>query len=137
MARIVGIDFGMKRTGISATDPLQIIVQAVDTVETKELYTFLEAYFAKENVEAIVFGLPKHADMTPTYVAGHIQKFSKRIEKKFPKIRIHFADEDYSSVDAKEVILKSGANKKKRRNKLLVDKISAVIILQRFLGHIP
>ena len=136
MARMLGIDYGMKKTGLSVTDPLQIIVNVLDLVETLKLFDFLVNYFEREAVEKIVIGQPLHADGTPTYLEEQILRFIKKINSKFPEIEIARQDEYLSSVEAKEIILKSGVPKMKRRNKALVDKISAVIILQRYLGHI-
>lgn len=137
MARIMGIDYGAKRTGISVTDSLQIAVHPYKTVPTATLFSTLENYFAEEVVEKVVFGYPTHADGTDTYLVKEIKKFAERLQKKFTELEIDFQDESYSSSDAKEIILKSGINKKGRRDKSKVDLVSAVIILQRYLKHIP
>ena len=136
MARILAIDYGKKRTGIAVTDPLQIIVNGLDTVETKELIDYLQTYMKSEDVEKVVFGLPTHADGNYTYLKEDIDKTSEKIKELFPNLSVHFQDEYLTSVEAKKAILLSGAKKKKRRDKQLVDKVSAVLILQRFLGHI-
>lgn len=136
MARIVGIDYGKKRTGIAATDPLQIIVSPIGTIDTKEFIDYILNYCKTEEVEKIVFGLPEHKDGTPTYLQKDILAASKKIKTTLPDVEIDFADESFSSADAKSIILNSGVRKKKRRDKSLVDKVSAVVILQRYLGHI-
>lgn len=136
MARILGVDYGQKRTGLSVTDPLQIIVSALDTVETVNLRDYLREYFTKETVEEIAIGLPTHKDGAYTYLKEDIDNFAGWLRNNFKTITITFVDESYSSMDAKEVIFNSGAKKKKRKEKGLVDKISAVIILQRYLKHI-
>ena len=132
----MGIDYGMKRTGISVTDPLQLIVTGLDTVETPELPTFIEQYFKQEEVEKVVFGLPTHADGNPTHLTPVIQKFAKQLQNLFPAVEIDFQDEAYTSKKAKEILLHSGVSKKKRRDKSKVDRISAVLILQAYLHHI-
>ena len=137
MARIMGLDYGGKRTGIAVTDSLQIAVHPYKTVLTADLFSTLENYFAEEEVEMVVFGHPKHADGNDTYLVKEIKSFAERLNKKFPDIKLDYQDEAYSSTDAKEIILKSGVNKKARRDKSKVDLISAVIILQRYLNHIP
>ena len=137
MARIMGIDYGAKRTGISVTDSLQIAVHPYKTVATAELFSTLENYFTEEEVEKVVFGYPTHADGTETYLVKDVKKFAERLQKKFIELEIDFQDESYSSSDAKEIILKSGVGKKARRDKSKVDLVSAVIILQRYLKHIP
>jgi len=136
MARILSIDYGTKRCGIAVTDPLQIIVSGLDTVATADLLEYVENYCKEEEVEHFVIGYPTHADGTPTHVAAHIIGFSRKLEKLFPEKAVILHDERFSSQDAKRVILNSGTKKKKRQDKSLVDKISAVLILQDFLGHI-
>lgn len=136
MARIIGVDYGLKRTGLSATDTYQIIVSALDTVETSKLMDYLETYIRQEAVEKIVIGLPVHTDGNFTNLKGDIDGFVSLIKTKFPDIEVDFADEQFSSVHAKQIILDSGIKKKKRQDKSLIDKISAVVILQRYLKHI-
>ncbi len=136
MARIIGIDYGTKRTGISTTDPLQIIVTALDTVHTSELLDYLKAYCSKEEVEAFVVGEPLHLDGTPTNIAHLVKGFVRNLEKLFPDKKVILHDERFTSKDAKKIILESGTKKKKRQDKALVDKISAVLILQDYLGHL-
>lgn len=135
MARILGIDYGTKRTGIAATDPLQIIVNAVDTVATNELWAFLQDYLEREEVEKIVIGEPLTLDGKPAKITPLIVGFKRKIAKAYPHLEIASHDERFSSVAAKQIILQSGIKKKKRRDKSLVDKISAVLILQDYLGH--
>ncbi len=136
MARILCIDYGIKRCGLAATDPLQIIVSGLDTVPTEKIFSFLENYMLKENVEKIVIGLPVHKDGNFTYLKADIDKFAGEFSKKWLDIAIDFADEQFSSSHAKKIIFDIGVSKKMRQDKALVDKISAVIILQRYLKHI-
>lgn len=135
MARIIGLDYGSKKCGIAATDILQIIVNSVGTVDTKEIFNFFKTYMANEDVEKIVIGHPKHKDGTDTYLKKDIDIFAAKISETYPLLEIDFEDERMTSVQAKEIILKSGIKKSKRRDKTLVDKVSAVLILQRYLGH--
>ena len=135
MARILGIDYGTKRVGIAATDPLQIIVSGVDTVPTAQIIDFLTNYIKGEEVEKIVVGEPMKRDGSPGRIAHIIVGFIRELNKLFPDIPVVSHDERFSSVDAKAVILRSGAKKKKRRDKALVDKVAAVLILQDYLGH--
>ena len=136
MARIMGLDYGIKRCGIAATDTLQISVNPIGTVETKTLLDFFKEYLGKEDVEKLVIGLPTHKDGSFTYLKENIDTFVAKISKEYPDLSIDFEDETLTSVTAKEIILQSGVKKSKRRDKSLVDKISAVLILQRYLGHI-
>jgi putative Holliday junction resolvase len=136
MARILGIDYGLKRTGIAVTDPLQIIVNAMETVNTLDLREWLERYIEKEPIEKIVIGLPTHKDGNYTHIKPNLDALYDWCSTKWPNITMVFADERYTSTKAKSVILKSGAKKKVRQDKALVDRVSAAIILQQYLGHI-
>ena len=135
MARILGIDYGTKRVGIAVTDPLQIIVNGLDTVPTDEIFDYLKKYMEEEEVECIVVGEPMHEDGSPAQIAHLVVGFIRKLKELFPEIKVDTQDERFTSKDAKEIILLSGVKKKKRRDKLLVDKISAVLILQDYLGH--
>ncbi len=136
MARILSIDYGRKRCGIAATDPLQIIVTAIDTIATHKLFDYLVQYMSDEEVEKIVFGKPTHADGNETFLMEDIRLFIKKLLKIIPDLETDFQDESFTSIEAKHIIMLSGAKKKKRQDKALVDKISAVIILQKYLNHI-
>lgn len=136
MARIIGIDFGGKRCGISVTDPYKIIVSGLDTVETSQLMTYLDKYLSTEPVEKIVVGLPVHKDGNFTYLKKDIDIFVKQFKEKYPSIDVDFGDEQFSSSHAKQIIFDSGVKKEKRKDKSLIDRVSAVVILQRYLGHI-
>lgn len=136
MARILAIDYGAKRCGLAVTDPFQIIVSGLDTVSTDVLPGYLEKYLSENQVEKLVIGLPVHKDGNFTYLKHRIDGFIKVFSARWPLIPVDFADESFSSVHAREAILMSGAKKSKRQDKSLLDKISAVIILQRYLKHI-
>lgn len=133
MARILSIDYGAKRTGMAVTDPLQIIANGLDTIPTEHIFEFLKEYMTQEEVEIIVVGEPKHADGNPTHLTPQINKFIEQFQKLYPDVKVVMQDERYTSVDAKRILLQSGAKKKKRRDKSLIDKISAVLILQQYL----
>lgn len=133
MARIIGIDYGVKRTGIAVSDPLKIIASGLDTIPTTAVIDFLENYLKEEEVECIVVGEPMHEDGTPAQIAHLVVGFVRKLKKKFPGIRIETIDERYTSEEARQILLQSGLRKKKRREKGLIDKISAAIILQRFM----
>ncbi len=136
MGRIIAIDYGTKRTGIAATDELQIIASGLTTVETPKLMSFLRDYFAKENIELVLVGEPTQKDGTPSDVEEEIQKFLKKIAKEFPSYQIKRVDERYSSKRAFQAMIDSGLKKKQRRNKALVDEIAATIILQDYLYNL-
>ena len=136
MARILGIDYGIKRVGIAATDELQIIVNPLKTVNTNTFMEFLNIYLKEEEVEKIVFGYPTHKDGNPTYIVNDIQKFVEKFKKKYPKIEIDYQNENYTSAQALDIMIQSGLSKKQRKDKSRLDRISAVLILQRYLKHI-
>lgn len=133
MGRILALDFGKVRTGIAVTDELQIIASGLKTVATNELLTFLKTYLQKENVELILLGKPKQMDNTDSESEVLIQPFLEKLEKNFPKIPIKRVDERFTSKMAFQTMIDSGLKKKQRRNKALVDEISATIILQSYL----
>jgi putative Holliday junction resolvase len=133
LPRILSIDYGLKRTGLAVTDPLQIIATGLTTVESKQLIPFLKDYFAREEVELIIIGEPKNWDDTDTHATPLVEKIIKQLEKNFPKIPIKKVDERYTSKMAKDAMLEMGLKKMQRRNKKLVDEIAATILLQEYL----
>ena len=137
MARIICIDYGGKRCGLAVTDPLQIIATALTTVATKELYTYLAAYFAKEPVELILIGEPLNLDDAPTHATPLVKKAIIELVKKFPTIPIQTVDERFSSKNAVRAMVEMGMKKKDRQDKKNVDQIAATILLQEYLTNRP
>lgn len=137
LARIICIDYGGKRCGLAVTDPLQIIATALTTVATKELYTYLAAYFAKEPVELILIGEPLNLDDTPTHATPLVKKAIVELGKKFPTIPIQTVDERFSSKNAVRAMVEMGMKKKDRQDKKNVDQIAATILLQEYLTNRP
>jgi putative Holliday junction resolvase len=137
LARIICIDYGGKRCGLAVTDPLQIIATALTTVATKELYTYLAAYFAKEPVELILIGEPLNLDDTPTHATPLVKKAIIELGKKFPNIPIQTVDERFSSKNAVRAMVEMGMKKKDRQDKKNVDQIAATILLQEYLTNRP
>ena len=136
MARILAIDFGLKRTGLAVTDPLQIIATGLTTVESKALISFLKNYFLKEQVELIIIGQPKNMDDSDTHATPLVEKCIKDLQKNFPTIPIKKVDERFTSKMAKQSMIDMGMKKKQRQNKALVDEIAATIMLQEYLHSI-
>ncbi|AJR04614.1 Holliday junction resolvase RuvX [Siansivirga zeaxanthinifaciens] len=134
MARILAIDYGMKRTGIAITDELQIIASGLTTVNTKDLLAFLKDYVAKERVELFVVGEPKQMDNTASESEILIKPFLDRLIKEFPEIPVKRVDERFTSKMAFQTMIDSGLKKNQRRNKALIDEISATLILQSYLN---
>lgn len=134
MGRILAIDYGLKRTGLAVTDPLRIISNGLDTVPTHLLWPFLKEYFSKEEVDCIVVGYPKQMNNQESETMKHIRPFVEKLKKLYPDKKIDLYDERFTSVLAQRTILEAGVKKSVRRqNKGLVDKVSAVIILQDYL----
>ena len=136
MARILSIDYGAKRVGLAVSDPLQIIANGLETVPSNQLMEYLDSYFAREEVETIVVGYPTDLDGKATDATHLVEKLILELNKRYPNIKVAQQDERFTSVDAKKIILQSGARKKKRRDKALVDKVSAVLILQDYMERI-
>ena len=136
MPRIISIDYGLKRTGLAVTDPLQIIATGLTTVESRNLIPFLRDYFAREQVEMIIIGEPRNWDDSPTHATPLVEKCIRELQKHFPSIPVKKVDERYTSKMAKDAMLEMGLRKKERRNKPLVDEIPATIMLQEYLRSI-
>ena len=133
MGRILAIDFGKVRTGIAVTDEMQIIASGLTTIDTKDLLTFLKAYITKEKVDLFIVGKPKQMNNKASESEELIIPFLKKLEKQIPQIPIHRVDERFTSKMAFQTMIDSGLKKNQRKNKALVDEISATIILQSYL----
>ncbi len=133
MGRILAIDYGQKRVGIAVTDPLKIIANGLTTVHSKDIFTFLEDYLSKEEVETIVVGYPVTLKNEGSQSLKYINPFIKKLLIKFPKLNIETFDERFTSKLAQIAMIEGGMKKKDRQNKALTDKISATIILQSFM----
>lgn len=133
MGRILAVDYGKKRTGLAVTDELQIIAGGLTTVETTGLFDYILAYVKRENVERIVVGLPKTMNNEYSENMVRIEPFVNRLRKLLPDIPVEYYDERFTSQLAQRAMIDAGLGKKARRNKALVDEISATIILQSYL----
>lgn len=136
MSKIVAIDYGRKRVGLAATDDLKIIASGLTTVHSSELIDYLKKYVESNDVELFVVGEPKNLDNTPSEFAEGTDNFVKHLKKTFKDIEVVRMDERFTSKMAFQTMIDSGLKKKARRNKELVDEISAVIILQSYLSTI-
>lgn len=136
MPRLLAIDYGKKRTGIAVSDPMQIIANGLTTVDTRELITFLKKYFASETVELVLIGLPKSLRNEDTHGTPLVEKFLEVFRKTFPEMPIKTLDERFTSKMAFQTMIDSGLKKMARRDKALVDEISATILLQGYMSSI-
>lgn len=130
----MAIDFGLKRTGLAVTDPLQLIAGGLVTVETRKLMEYLEQYFRAEPVERVVIGDPRNNDGSDTHATKPVAYFIEAFQKKFPNLPIIPVDERFTSRMARKSMVEMGLSRKKRQNKALVDEISAIMILQEYLA---
>ena len=133
MSRVLSIDYGVRRTGLAVTDPLQIIAGGLATVSTPSLMDYLRASVAREPVERFVVGLPKQTNGRDSENLPRVNQFVKQLQRVWPHIPVDMWDERYTSVLAHKAMLESGIGRKARQNKALVDEISACIILQGWM----
>lgn len=131
--RVLCIDYGARRCGLAATDPLKIIASAIGTFAPEALLPFLKDYFQQENVERVLIGYPTHKDGNPTHATPLVEAFMKKFKKAFPQIPIEPIDEQYSSKFASQAIAGMGLKKKTREQKGLIDEVAATMLLQEWL----
>jgi len=134
MGRILAIDYGTRRTGLAVSDPLQLIAGGLDTVETRELERYLAQYIARENVTTIVVGKPTQMNGAPSETMRFVQPLAARLRRAYPSIEVVLYDERFTSTIAHRAMRDGGLRKMARRNRALVDKISATIILEDFMS---
>lgn len=133
MPRILAIDYGNKRVGLAVTDNLQLIATGLETVHASEVLAYLADYVNKEQVALFVVGMPKDLRNRPTDATQHVVGFVRKLQKAFPTIPVELADERFTSKLAFQAMIDGGLKKADRRDKGMVDKVSAVIILQSYL----
>ncbi len=136
MGRILAIDYGTRRTGIAVSDPLRIIAGALATVETKQLEKFLADYFSKNDVDTIVLGKPVQMNGSPSETMRYIEPLAARLRRSYPDKDVVLYDERFTSVLAHRTMIESGMGRMARRDKAVVDRISAAIILQSYMESI-
>ncbi len=133
MSRFLSIDYGTVRVGLAVTDPLQIIATGLATVPTNDIFSFLTDYMAKEKIEGIVVGEPRNLKNKFDEMAAPTIAFIDKLQKFFPSVPVYRVDERFTSRMALRAMIDGGMKKTKRRDKGLVDKISATLILQTFM----
>ncbi len=135
MARILCIDFGLRRTGLAWTDPLQIIATGLGHVETRNLEAELKKLMQRESIEEVLLGFPTRFDGSDTHATEAVRKFKTQLEKLFPELPVQLWDERLTSKMAVQAMFAAGVPKAKRREKGLVDQVSATLMLQEYLEH--
>jgi len=133
--RIIGIDYGAKRVGLAVTDPTQTIANGLKTIPAKELMNFLISYMERENVVELVVGYPKKMNNLHSESATFVDRLLKQLRVKFPHIPVELMDERFTSKIAFQTMIDGGLRKKKRRDKAIIDTISAALILQSYLDR--
>lgn len=133
MGRILAIDYGRTRTGLAVSDPLQMIAGGLATVPTKELERFIADYLSREKVSTIVLGKPMQMNGEPSETWRYIEPLARRLQAAHPSVEVTFYDERFTSVLAHRAMIDGGMKKSDRRNKAVVDKIAATIILEDYL----
>lgn len=136
MSKIISIDFGLKRTGLAISDDARMFAFGLDTVESKDLITQLTALTQKENVDTLVLGLPKRLDNSDAHITQNVLLLKEALQKQFPLLSIELVDERFTSKMASAAMHTAGATRKQKREKGLVDKVSATIILQSYLDSL-
>ncbi|GGF80505.1 Holliday junction resolvase RuvX [Wenyingzhuangia marina] len=136
MSKILAFDYGTVRTGLAETDDLKMMAFGLDTIPTKEIFSYLNQYLKQNTVELFVIGKPKQMNGLESESEVYIKEFIKKLDSTYHIPIVRF-DERFTSKMAFDTMIASGIGKKKRQNKGLVDKISATIILQEFLQSNP
>lgn len=135
MRKIVAIDFGLKRTGLAITDKMNMFAFGLDTVESVNLMDELKRLAKEEDVSIFVLGLPKRLDNSDAHVTQNVLLLKEAIEKEILMSKVELLDERFTSKMASQSMHTAGATKKQKKQKELVDKVSATIILQSYLSQ--
>ncbi len=135
MGKIIALDFGLKRTGIAITDDLNIIASPLTTIDSDKLVTFLRNLFMQTPIDVIVLGEPKRLNNQETHITENVRMLKDLLSREFPLQKVVLLDERFTSSMASQTIYESGVSKKKRRDKGMVDMVSAAIILQSYLAQ--
>lgn len=133
MSKILSIDFGLKRTGLAITDDAKMFAFGLDTVESKVLMYKITSLVKDEKVDEIVIGLPKRLNNEDSHVTENVRLLKEAVQNKFPLLIVALLDERFTSKMASSAMHTAGATKKQKKEKGLVDKVSATIILQSYL----
>lgn len=131
----MGIDFGTKRIGIAVSDPLNIFASPLLTVRNHEFEDFLSEYLKKETIDGFVIGYPRTMNNEASEAVNYVNPFVRKLNKTYPGIPVHLVDERFTSEMALSAMIEGGVRKEQRKDKTMVDKISAAIILQSFLDR--
>lgn len=135
MAKVLAIDFGLKRTGLALSDESKVFAFGLKTVDSKMLMEEIARLMTSDKVDEVVIGEPKRMDASDTHISENVRMFREALGKQFPELKIAVLDERFTSKMASAAIAQSGLRKKDRQQKGLIDEVSAVIILQDYLQN--
>lgn len=135
MGRIIAIDYGRKRVGLAVTDPLRIIATGLDTVPASQIINYLKEYLSQNAIDVFLVGYPKQMNNELSEAIQYIDPFIAKLKKEFPNVPVVLADERFTSKIAMRTMIEGGMKKTDRRDKAMIDKISAVIMLQSYLEY--
>ncbi len=136
MPRALAIDYGLARVGLAISDELKIIANPLETIETAGLMLYLKNNILAQNIDTIVIGYPKDLMNRDTHLTLAVEQLFKQIQTQFPTLHLQLLDERFTSKMAQQTLFQMGLNKKKRQDKKRIDQMSALILLQSFLGDI-
>ena len=136
MDRMIGIDYGRRRTGLAVSDPLGIFASALETVDSTKIIDYLKKYAEKETIRRFVVGYPVNMDGSPSEALSDVDAFLKVLAKAFPEVPVSLEDERFTSVLAHRTMIDGGMKASARRDKTSVDRISAAIILQSYMDRV-
>lgn len=136
MGRILAIDYGRKRTGLAVSDPLRLIAGALTTVETRELERYVADYVARNDVTTVVVGHPRRMNGEDSETMRYIAPLVGRLRRALPGVEVVLFDERFTSVLAHRTMLESGIGRMARRDRALVDRIAATIILEDYMESV-
>ena len=132
--RILALDYGAKRIGVALSDPLMTFAYPHITINNdNKIWNELDKLIAEKNISKIILGYPFREDGKPTALSNEITEFKKKIEKRY-NLEVLFWDERYTSSIATEMMILSNNKKSKRKDKGIVDRNAAAIILQEYLN---
>lgn len=136
MDRLIGIDYGRRRTGLAVSDPLGIFASALETVDSTKIIEYLKNYAEKETIQRFVIGYPVNMDGSPSEAQADVDAFLKVLGKAFPEVPVALEDERFTSVLAHRAMIDGGMKASRRKDKRSVDRISAAIILQGYMDRV-
>ncbi len=136
MSKIIAIDFGLKRTGLAISDEARMFAFGLETVDSKDLMNRLLKLSKEEPVNTLVLGLPKRMNNEDAHITQNVLLLEEALKKQFPLMEVVLVDERFTSKMASAAMHTAGASRKQKREKGLIDKVSATIILQSYLDSV-